>query len=74
MDMFGEKRIPIGTICEIAWAWEHRKPTILITKDKQFGEHQFLKNFASWVVKDVDELLSKKIINYFFKGNASAIY
>jgi len=74
MDMFGEKRFPIGTVCEVAWAWEHRKPTILIAKEEQFREHPFLKYFASWIVNDIDELLAKKIINYFFKGNTSATY
>ena len=74
MDMFGENRVPIGTISELAWAWDHRKPIILIANEKQFIEHPFLKYFASWIVKDVDELLSKKVINYMYKGFHSALY
>ena len=74
MSTFGEKRPPIGTICELAWAWDHHKPIILISQEKQFIEHPFLKYFASWIVKDVNDLLSKKVVNYIYKGFANAVY
>jgi len=75
MNTFGEKdRGLCGTICELAWAWEHRKPIIMITNEVKYSEHPFTALFASWIVKDVDELLEKKCINYFFKGKNSAIY
>jgi hypothetical protein len=74
LDTFGEVRPPIGTICEIALAWYLRKPIILITNQEHYIEHSFLSYFASMIVKDVDELLSTKYVNLFYKAINSAIY
>jgi nucleoside 2-deoxyribosyltransferase len=74
LDTFGEKRPCIGTFCECAWAYEFRKPLILITNNKSYSEHPFLSYFASYIVKDVKELLAKKIINKMYKSMVSAEY
>jgi nucleoside 2-deoxyribosyltransferase len=73
-DTFGEDRPLTGTMFELAWAWEHHKPIIMITKDKKYHEHPFLKNMVSDFVEDVDELLDRKLINFYFKGWNNAIY
>lgn len=74
MSTFGENRPPIGTICELAWGWQLKKPIILITDNIWYKKHPFISNFVSWIVSDVDELLSKKIINLYFKAVSDAIY
>lgn len=74
LDTFGESRPPVGTICECAWAWQMRKPLVLITDERYYIDHPFMTYFASWIVKDVNELIERKIINYFFKGTVSAQY
>ena len=74
LETFGETRPPFGTHCEIAWAGLLGKPIILITKDKQYIEHPFIKRMVSWIVPDVDTLLKLKIINYMFKGINNAVY
>lgn len=74
LDTFGMKRVPFGTISEIAWAWDHKKPVIIISSDNVYRKHPFSKYFASVIVKNVEELLERKIINYFFKGWNSARY
>jgi len=68
LDTFGQTRPLTGTIAELAWAWQMRKPIIIITKEKHFREHPFIANFASWIVESVDEMLDKKILNHFYKG------
>lgn len=73
-DTFGGERPLTGTICELAWAWEHHIPIVMISNEEKYSEHPFLDYFASWKCKTVDELLEKKIINYFYKGQHSAIY
>ena len=74
MDTFGTERGLCGTLCELAWAWEHHIPIIMITDEKKYAEHPFLSYFASEIVSSVDELLEKKLINYFYKGLVNAEY
>jgi hypothetical protein len=73
-DTFGEERPLIGSIFEIAWAWEHHIPIVMITKDVVFREHPFTSYAVSHIVESVDELLDKKVINYYFKGWNDALY
>jgi hypothetical protein len=74
LDTFGMSRVPFGTIAECAWAWDKRKPIILISEDEVYHRHPFSRYFASCIVKNVDELLERKLINYFFKGWNSVQY
>jgi len=74
MDTFGEVRPPIGTLCELAWAWTMRKPIIMITKETWYKEHPFMQEFVSWYVPDVETLIKEKLINYFYKGLNTAVY
>lgn len=74
LDTFGETRTPTGTLSEIAIAYMLNKPTIVITKDIQYKEHPFIKEFASIIVESVDELLSKNYIQYYYRGTVTARY
>lgn len=74
MATFNEKRPLTGTISELSWAWEHHIPIVLISKEDIYTQHPFIKYFSSWIVGDVDELLEKKIIQYFYRGLTTASY
>jgi hypothetical protein len=74
LNTFGMSRVPFGTISEMAWSYDHKIPIILISEDEVYRKHSFAKTFCSFIVNDVDELLQKKYINYFFKGWNSVIY
>lgn len=74
LDTFGEQRPLTGTIYELAWAWQQHKPVIIITTDKNYKEHPFIKDTASVICESLDELLEKKYINYFFRGTVTAKY
>ena len=74
MSTFGSERPLTGTICEMAWAWEHHKPIIMITDEPKYSEHPFTSYFASYIYKTVDEMLEDGAINYFYKGVHSAKY
>jgi hypothetical protein len=74
LNTFGETRAPTGTICELAIAGYLRKPVIVITDDFTFKEHPFVQEFASVIVKSVDELLERKLVDYFYRGTVSARY
>lgn len=74
METFGCDRPLIGTISELAWAWDRHIPIVMVTKEKQYIDHPFTSYFASWYVKSVDELLEKKVINEFYKAWHTAQY
>jgi len=74
LNTFGKNRASVGTFFELAWAYEQKKPVIIITDEEQYLEHPFIKTTASVFVKSVDELLEKKYINYFYKRVHSAQY
>lgn len=74
MDTFGENRPPIGTLGEIVWAYDLRKPIILISDNEYYTEHPFLKYFSSIIVPSVEILLERKIINSFYKSWNHAQY
>ena len=72
MNTFGETRPPIGTICELAWAFEMRKPIIMITDDYRYQNHPFTSYFASAIVNNTDELLKGDLIQQFYKGTVTS--
>ncbi len=74
LEEFDDTRAPFGSHCELAWAGLLGKPIVLITQDKNYIEHPFIKKMVSWIVPDVQTLLDKKIINFFFKRLANADY
>jgi len=71
VNTFGEERAPIGTICEMAWAFLYEKPIIMITEDPRYIHHPFTSYFSSAIVKSVDELLKGELISQFYKGLAN---
>lgn len=74
LDTFGEQRPLIGSVYELAWAWQMKKPVIVITKDKNYKYHPFIEDTASIIVSSVEEMLSKRILVYLYKGQVSASY
>lgn len=78
MDTFGRQRYPVGTIMEVAWAWEHHKPVIVVDpasdEDSVWAKHPMFSTATAFRVKSVDELIQNKTINFLFKGWNSAIY
>ena len=63
-----------GTIYELAWAWFHKIPVIVITTDPNYIEHPFIKDTACIIVPNVEEIFTKEYIEYYFKGLVSAEY
>lgn len=74
MNTFGETRPLTGTICELAWAWEHHIPIIMITNEAIYKDHPFLSYFASWVVPDINSLFDSDAIGFYLKGKKNATY
>lgn len=88
LDTFGSQRPLTGTLFELGWCWTMQKPFIIIAPDKVMGHtdegepftfydvystHPFTGQ-AGFVVKSVQELLDRKLINYFYKRINPANY
>jgi hypothetical protein len=74
LEAYDNSREPFGSHCELAWAGLLGKPIILITKEQKYIQHPFVTRMVSWIVPDVETLLEKRILNYFFKGLNNADY
>jgi hypothetical protein len=68
MNTFGEIRPLTGTICELAWAWEHHKPIIMVSDETKYTAHPFIVYMASIIVPTVEEIVRKDYLGYFYKG------
>lgn len=68
MDKFGVERPPIGTIMEVAFAYDFHKPIIMITTEEVYKKHPFVSNMVSWYFETVDEMLEAKAINQLYKS------
>ena len=72
MDTFGSSRTNIGTLLEIAFAYEARIPVVMITNNEMHKKHPFLSSIVSYYCESVEELINKKVINTFYKAFNSA--
>lgn len=75
-NQFGSARPSVGTYFECGMALAYNKPLILIVPENEFerwSKHPFTSQ-ACAIFKSVDDLLSSKILNWFYKRTNSAIY
>lgn len=49
------KRVSIGTMFELAWAWMYRKVIIMVLPDENIHEHAFVRQAASMRVGTLEE-------------------
>lgn len=63
-----------NTIMEVAWAWEHHKPVIVISNEEVWKKHPMFGTATCVRVDTYQELLDKKILQFFYKGWNHAIY
>ena len=75
-NQYGSKRPSVGTYmeCGMALAWD--KPLILIVPEDElvrWNNHPFTAQAVA-IYKSVDDFLSAKILNWFYKRTNSAIY
>lgn len=52
-----ERRPSYGTVWEIAWAHEMRKPIILVTDDLYVANHPLFSTNVSWIFDNFDDAL-----------------
>ena len=52
-----ERRLSVGTICELAWATAFRKPTILVSDYEFLTEHPVIRANANWILATLPDAL-----------------
>lgn len=67
MNVLGAKEKSLGSICEMAWAWQFRKPIILVIEEdlKNPHTHDFTMEMVNYVVHDLPT--AANLINAIFK-------
>lgn len=53
-NLLDTKSVSIGTIAELAWAYDRRIPTVVITEPGNPHEHPFVREFSSYRVATVE--------------------
>lgn len=57
LESFGSTRPLIGTIAELAWAWDHKIPVVAVAREGNIlmRTHPFINTFVSHYVEHIDE-------------------
>lgn len=57
LELFGSPRPLLGTIAELAWAWDQKTPVVGIAADNNYlvRKHPFMVEFISHYVRDEEE-------------------
>jgi len=67
LDTFGEDRPLIGTVSELAWAWERKIPVIAFGGLDYYNKHPFLEEFITIYTNTITGVLDEEYIDYFMK-------
>jgi nucleoside 2-deoxyribosyltransferase len=58
INLAGVQRVTVGTVMEIAWAWDRHIPTITIMEDKgNPHDHPMVREAIGWRVRTLDEAI-----------------
>jgi hypothetical protein len=54
VNLLGATRVSIGTVMEIAWAWEKRKPIVICMESNNLHNHPMIRSSSPFVTTDLD--------------------
>jgi len=54
VNLLGAERVSIGTVMELAWAWEKRIPIVCLMEKDNCHQHIMLKESMDFTLEDVD--------------------
>lgn len=64
LDDFGNSRPLVGTLMELAWAWEARKPVVAFAATPLMLNHPFVKESVGRYCADLDEAIDILVRHY----------
>lgn len=70
LETFGSPRPLIGTVCELAWAWQMRKPIVAVVNEDNYvmRNHPFISQMVNHYFTNLSEACD--FINTYYKGMA----
>lgn len=71
VNLLGTKRISIGTVMEIAWAYEMGKPIVIAMEKNNMHQHAMINECADFVVDNLD--LAIEVIVHLLIPNPKGI-
>ena len=54
VNLLGATGVSIGTVMEIAWAWEKRKPIVICMESNNLHNHPMIRSSSPFVTTDLD--------------------
>ena len=58
VNLLGTERVSIGTVMEVAWAWDRRIPIVCLIEEDNIHIHAMLSETLDYRTKDIDEAIS----------------
>ena len=55
VNFLGAKKVSIGTVMEIAYAWSLRKPIIVVMDQDNMHQHSMLREASGWIVDSIED-------------------
>ena len=56
VNLLGVKRVTVGTVMELAWAWDRHIPTVVVMEEADNPhDHPMVREAIGWRVKTLDE-------------------
>ena len=55
VNLLGSKKVSIGTVMEIAWAYAYRKPLVLVTELTGLHDHPMIREATGYRVETLEE-------------------
>jgi nucleoside 2-deoxyribosyltransferase len=57
VNLLNTKRVSIGTVMEVAWAYEMGKPIVIAMEDDNIHQHSMIRECADFILSDIDQAL-----------------
>lgn len=55
VNFLGAKKVSIGTVMEIAYAWSLRKPIVVVMDKDNMHQHSMLREASGWIVDSIED-------------------
>lgn len=67
VNLLGAEKVSIGTVMEIAWAYQAKIPTVVIMERNNVHNHVMVNEASHYIVESVEEAIG--VIRYLFNEN-----